>query len=133
MASSLIIFVVDDELLIQDLLDVALVEGGFEVAKASSGEEAIAMFEAADVEYRALITDVNLAPGKLTGWDVARRGRELHPELPVVYMTGDSGHHWASEGVPNSVLVPKPFAPVQIVTAISQLLNAGSNPLPSSP
>lgn len=132
MVASLVIFVVEDEVIIQDLLKEALIESGFEVAMASRGEEAIAMLDAAETEYRALITDVNLG-GKVTGWNVAKHGRERHPDLPVIYMTGDSGHHWASEGVPNSVLVTKPFAPVQIVTALSQLLNAGSNPLPSGP
>jgi hypothetical protein len=38
-----------------------------------------------------------------------------------------SGHgdQWASQGVPNSILLTKPFAPAQLVTAISQLLNTG--------
>ncbi len=128
--SSLLILVVEDDLVVQGLLEDALVAGGFEVAKASSGEEAIRMFDAGEAEYRALITDVNLGT-EVTGWNVAKHARELHPELAVIYMTGASGHQWASEGVPNSILIPKPFAPAQIVTAISQLLNAGSNPLPS--
>lgn len=83
------------------------------------------MFEARLADYRALVTDVNLS-GELTGWDAATRGRELNPDLPVVYMTGDSAHQWASRGVPNSVLIAKPFAPVQIVTAVSNLLNAAA-------
>jgi hypothetical protein len=33
------------------------------------------------------------------------------------------------QGVPNSLLLAKPFAPAQLVTAISQLLNAGAPPL----
>jgi hypothetical protein len=31
-----------------------------------------------------------------------------------------------SEDVPNSILLTKPFAPAQLVTAVSQLLNGGS-------
>jgi two-component system, cell cycle response regulator CpdR len=49
--------------------------------------------------------------------------------MPVIYMTGTHVDEWASKGVPNSVLLSKPFAPAQIVTAISQLLNA-SPPAP---
>lgn len=30
-----------------------------------------------------------------------------------------------SHGVPNSIPLQKPFAPAQLVTAVSQLLNAG--------
>jgi DNA-binding response OmpR family regulator len=85
------------------------------------------MLDAAGADYRALITDVHLTPGKLTGWDVAKRARELTPELPVVYMTGAAGHEWTSMGVPNSILLTKPFAPAQVLTAVSGLLNqAGS-------
>lgn len=46
-------------------------------------------------------------------------------EIPIVYMSGASGHGWTSHGVPNSVLIAKPFAIGQIVTAVSQLLTAG--------
>ena len=73
-----------------------------------------------------LATDINLGSDKLTGWDVARRAREIEPELPIVYMTGDGASDWASQGVPNSILLTKPFAPAQLLTAVSQLLNAGS-------
>jgi hypothetical protein len=41
-------------------------------------------------------------------------------------MTGAAADDWASEGVPNSILLKKPFAPAQLVTAVSQLLNTGS-------
>jgi two-component system cell cycle response regulator CpdR len=60
---------------------------------------------------------------------VARRAREINPATPVIYMTGTHGEEWASKGVPNSILLAKPFAPAQIVTAISQLLNAGTPPV----
>jgi len=74
-------------------------------------------------KYRALITDINL-PGRFSGWDVARRARELNPEIPVVYMTGAAADQWASQGLPDSILLTKPFAVAQIVTAVSQLINA---------
>jgi hypothetical protein len=43
--------------------------------------------------------------------------------MPVVYMTGHSAHEWASKGVPDSIMVAKPFAPAQIIIAVSTLLN----------
>ena len=121
------IFVVEDEPLIQEILQAVLEDSGFEVNVACSSMEAIATLEAQPSKFRALITDVNLACSELTGWDVAKRARELKPDLPVVYMTGDSAHEWTSVGVPNSVLLMKPFTFSQLVTAVSQLLN-GSVP-----
>jgi DNA-binding response OmpR family regulator len=52
----------------------------------------------------------------------------MKPELPVIYLTASDSHDWASLGVPNSVLIAKPFAPAQVLTAVSQLLNMGNTP-----
>jgi DNA-binding response OmpR family regulator len=120
---SVLIFLVEDEELIRQLLEEALTEGGFAVTMASTGKEAMALLDREGAEFGALITDVNL-PGNVTGWDVAKRARELNGGLPVIYITGASAHDWASKGVPNSQLLTKPFAPAQIVTAVSQLINA---------
>lgn len=43
--------------------------------------------------------------------------------MPVVYISGDSAHEWPVKGVPKSVMVPKPFAVAQIITAVPILLN----------
>lgn len=126
MTGSVVILLVEDEAFIQDLVELALQEGGFAVAKASSGVEAMAMLEADETEFHALVSDINLGRGP-TGWAVAKRARELNEHLPVVYVTGGNGHEWASQGVPNSVVVGKPFAAAQIVTAVSQLLNTSEH------
>ena len=118
-----VILVVDDDPAIQDVVMDALSEGGFEAAVTQPGEEAVPLLQGASANYRALITDINL-PGKLSGWEAAKRARELNPDIPVIYMTGAAAEEWASRGVPNSLLLQKPFAPAQIVTAIAQMLNA---------
>lgn len=91
---------------------------------ASSGENAVELLDAAEGKYRGLVTDINLRPGELDGWDVAQHAREIDPHFPVVYMSGKDADDWASKGVPNSIMLAKPFAPAQLVTAVSQLLNA---------
>ena len=121
---------VEDEAMILMMVETALQEGGFKVETASSAEEAIKMFDVPDVRYRALVSDINLHSGKLTGWDVARHAREVIPDIPVVYMTAANADEWTSQGVPNSVLVNKPFAPAQIITAVAQLLNTGGAAAP---
>src|SRR3954449_6446477 len=108
------------------MVEEALVDGGYTVSIASTLEDAFELLDAPDAAYRALVTDINLGDGKATGWDIARRAREVTVDLPVVYMTGASGDQWTSQGVPNSVLLTKPFAPSQVTTAVSQLLNGGS-------
>jgi len=119
------ILVVEDDQLIQALIEDALSDGGFESAMMTSGEEATALLQGNSSHYRAVVTDINLQ-GKLDGWEVARIARENDPAMPVIYMTGTHGEEWASKGVPNSILLAKPFAPAQLVTAISNLLNSGT-------
>ena len=116
----LLILVVEDDQLIKEMIQVALSEGGLDSEVVGSGEEAVALLQ--DQEYRALLTDINLQ-GELSGWDVAKRAREFRPDIPVVYMTGAAADQWPSHGVPGSILLQKPFAPAQVVTAIAQLLN----------
>jgi CheY-like chemotaxis protein len=123
----LLILIVEDDFLTQELVNGALAEGGFQTEITASGEDAITLLQGDGSKYRALLTDIHLN-GELTGWDVAKRAREINPEIPVVYMTGNAADQWPSHGVPRSVLLNKPFAPAQVVTAISQLLNEAPPP-----
>jgi DNA-binding response OmpR family regulator len=121
----LIILVVEDDHAIQSVVEEALTDGGFEPAIAASGEEAVTLLKGGLTKYRALVTDINLR-GTMGGWEVAKVAREIDPEFPIIYMTGASADQYASHGVPNSILLTKPFAPAQLVTAVSQLLNSGT-------
>ena len=120
-----VILVIEDEEAIQSLVEDALTEGGFEPAIAASGEEALTLLKGRAGSYRGLVTDITLR-GRIDGWEVARQAREIDPQFPVVYMSGASAEDWGSKGVPNSIMLSKPFAPAQLVTAISNLLNTGT-------
>ena len=120
-----VILVIEDEYPIQFLVQEALSGGGFEPAFSLSGEEAVSLLKKRKSEYRALVTDISLR-GKMDGWEVAQQAREIDPEFPVVYMSGASAADWTSKGVPNSIMLEKPFAAAQLVTAISNLLNNGT-------
>jgi DNA-binding response OmpR family regulator len=121
-----LVLVIEDDPDIQIVLEDALTEGGFEPAIAASGEEGVTLLKSGLIKYRALVTDVILK-GRMDGWEVARQSREIDPAFPIVYITGAAAGRWPSRGVPNSVLLEKPFAPAQVVTAISNLLNTGTS------
>lgn len=119
-----LILVVEDEALIREMVQSALEDAGFGVLTASTGDAGIELLGGDQGgPIRAVVTDVNLGSGA-SGWDVARRARELRPEMPMLYVTGGNADEWAANGVPHSLLINKPFAPAQIVTAVSQVVNA---------
>jgi DNA-binding response OmpR family regulator len=117
----LLVLLVEDEALVSMTVEAALEDAGFLIRTAASGKQAMEILDTEAESFNALITDVNLGP--VDGWAVARHARELEATIPVIYTTGDSAHQWTAYGVPGSVLVEKPFAPIQIVTAVSSLLN----------
>jgi DNA-binding response OmpR family regulator len=119
--NQLLILVVEDDPPIQVVVEDALIDGGFEPAIAPSGEEAVTLLKGRRGKYRALVTDIKLL-GRIDGWEVAKQAREIDPTFPILYITGVHADRWPSRGVPNSVLLTKPFAPAQLVTAVSQLL-----------
>ena len=120
-----ITLVVEDDQLIQSLVEETLSDGGFDTVVAASGEEALTLLQGHKGKYRALVTDINLT-GKMDGWEVAQHAREIEPDFPVVYVSGAAAADWTSKGVPNSIMLAKPFAPAQLLTAVSNLLNSGT-------
>ena len=117
------ILLVEDEALIVEILTAEFADTGFEVVVVSDGNRAIAELDADAARFKAVVTDIRLGKGP-DGWDVGRRARELVSDMSVVYVSGDSTHDWSSKGVPESVVILKPFAPTQLVTAVSTLITA---------
>jgi CheY-like chemotaxis protein len=121
-----LILVIEDEYLLQADIENVLTDAGFDTDIVASGEEALTLLMAGTKHPNLLVTDVQLA-GRLTGWEVAKRIREKDPSFPVIYVTAYS-QDWPAQGVPNSIVIPKPFASAQLMTAISNLLNGGTPP-----
>lgn len=123
MNEAISVLVVDDDTSIQSIVEETLSDGGYSPTLASTGEEAAMLLNVN--KYRAIVIDISFGRDRVRGWSIARRARAFDPALPVIYITGGNADDWAVEGVPNSILLRKPFAPTQLVTAVSQLLNVG--------
>ncbi|MEO6361136.1 MAG: response regulator [Sphingomicrobium sp.] len=121
--SELLILLAEDDALIALNLQDALEEAGFAVHHVAVGEEALIALDERHTNFCGVVTDIRFG-GDVSGWAIGRKAREHVPHLPVVYMSGDSAHEHTVEGVPESVMLQKPFASAQLVTAISTLLNA---------
>ncbi|AWM27981.1 two-component response regulator (plasmid) [Sinorhizobium fredii CCBAU 25509] len=114
---------VEDEGLLLFEFEEALTEAGFNVVAVSSGTKAMDYLRSAEGAAKGVVTDIRLPDRAFDGWEVARIAREIDPEVVVVYISGHGAVDWPSKGVPNSIVLEKPFAIAQLITAISQLLN----------
>jgi len=115
------ILLVEDDHLILEIAQDALEHAGYRVHVAKCGVDALDLMSRLSTDLAGLVTDIRLGEGP-NGWELARHARRTHPEIAVVYMTGDSAGDWRREGVAHSVVMQKPFVMARIVTALTTLL-----------
>ena len=82
------ILLIEDEPGVRRLVRRMLVERGYRVLEASSGEEALGVFENHHPIVDLVLTDVVMP--NMSGVEVAQRLTTLRPELKTLYMTGYS-------------------------------------------
>ena len=114
------ILIVDDEEVLRDVLDAVLRREGFDVISASSGEEALSILDAEEVDL--VILDVML-PG-ISGIDTLRSIRISTPQLPVVVITAFSSIDGAIEAMKYGAFhyIPKPFKNEEVVMTVNKAL-----------
>jgi DNA-binding response OmpR family regulator len=116
------VLLVEDEAFIAEMIQDALEDRGLRVKSVYSDRSAYAVLEGEAKSFSVLIADINLGPGT-SGFDVARRARELHPGLKVVYITGHAAH-LQKQGVDDSIMFPKPFYPDDLADRVMALLDS---------
>ncbi|HZB91693.1 MAG TPA: response regulator [Stellaceae bacterium] len=95
-----------------------LKQHGFSVLVATTGDEAIRLLAEHPVDL--LFTDV-VMPG-LNGFELARQGKLLRPELRVLYLTGHA-EKTEGRGVRHGKLLMKPLRAAEILAEICQALS----------
>ena len=103
-----LILIVEDEAAIRLALSGLLKREGYGVAQAANGAEAMSLLS--ERPYDFILTDLALGDG-LSGMDVLRKAKELHPETPVVMITAHGNEKVAVEAMKLGAddYVPKPF------------------------
>ncbi len=106
------ILVVDDERDIRDGSERILTRKGYEVTKASNGEEALERVK--ETLFAIVLLDLKM-PG-MDGLEVLRRIRQSHPEVLVIVITGYATIETAIEAMKLGAydFIPKPFKPDQL-------------------
>jgi len=115
-----VLLVEDDDSLRRGLAR-SLGQAGFNVLQAGSGEEALRLAEDFTSELPAVVMDIKLPDA--WGASLAQTIRSSHPELSVVYITGEAGDDPVlRSGLRDAhrVLL-KPFNPKELVEILKEL------------
>ncbi len=112
----------DDEFVRRYLVDV-LEFAGYEILPASTGLSAFDLvLRRPDV--RVLVTDVQMP--EMDGLSLARRAREIRPDIEVIYVSGGERSEMAAHSlVPGSCFLQKPCRATVLLKAIAILLSSG--------
>lgn len=94
----------------------------FSVLPAATGEDALEL--ARTRRFDALVTDVAL-PG-LTGPELARQVRAMHPGMPVLFMSGHPPHAIEPAELERGAFLQKPFSAATLVRRLNDLLDERS-------
>ena len=112
--------VADDEPLIRMDVEAILTEAGFQVLTAAGADEALDILFSRGPEIELLFTDVQMPPGTMTGYDLARRCAGDMPQIAILVASG--AQRPEPDTLPEGALfLDKPFSPDQVLRCLSQL------------
>ncbi|MBI5906140.1 MAG: response regulator, partial [Deltaproteobacteria bacterium] len=122
------VLVVEDEEMVREMVQEALLSDGYSIVSAGSGAEAIRIVERHEGPIDLLLTDL-VMPG-MNGMELSRRLLPLRPEMKVLYMSG-----YSKEAIPRfggmgegSVFLQKPVTPSILSRKVREILDAPANP-----
>ncbi len=118
-ARPIILVVDDDGQVLEGTRDI--VEAlGYAVIAARSGREALSILRG-DGTIDLLFTDISM-PG-MDGWELARRSKQMRPDLKIVYTSGFSFSPVPEAPRPGyGPLLPKPWRPAQLDRILQTIL-----------
>lgn len=122
------LIVVEDEALLRLLVQMTLEATDFDFRVLSNVGAALDALDAEAERFDVLLTNVNLGDAAVTGFDLARRARDLNPTVRVVYMSGDAGARFEKEKVPGSVFLEKPIDPDRLIALLRGPCEAEQKP-----
>jgi PAS domain S-box-containing protein len=114
-----LVLVVDDEANIRDLLRLVLSKSNFQLIEASNGADALLKVHELKDSLSYIITDMHMP--QLGGLGLARKVKQLLPDIPIIVMTGrlEAGEREQLVAQNITAIVEKPFSPKAILTALN--------------
>jgi CheY-like chemotaxis protein len=119
---------VEDEFFIREWIAQSLSEQGFAVDSVTNAVDALLHITRAPIDV--LLTDINL-PGGMDGTALARRAREMQPDLAVIYASSRAATLKQEARVPGSLLLPKPYEPAALGRLLAAVVRAAPLAVPA--
>ncbi len=115
------VLVVEDEPVVRGLIVEVLSDLGYAAIEAADGNQGLEVLQSKR-RIDLMITDMGL-PG-LNGRQIADAGRQLRPELRVLFMTGYAENAALASGFlePGMAMITKPFAMELLATRVREIL-----------
>jgi signal transduction histidine kinase len=113
------ILLVEDDVAVRRATARVLERAGYDVTAVADGEEALAVAGAAP-DLACVVSDV--AMPRMDGAALGRALTQLHPELPVLLMSGEAAPSTLAIEGPKRVFLPKPFDAAELTAAVARLL-----------
>ena len=116
------VLLVEDEALIREVMAEMLCLAGYDVTATCTGDEAAILL--AEDWFDLLLTDITM-PGQIDGFGLAEHARELHPGLPVVFVSGRPDTEQRARGVAQpSAFFPKPYDVDALIGTVGRMAAA---------
>ena len=114
------ILMVDDEPNMRATVSELLMDDGYTVDVAESGEQAVEMLAEPGSEYFMMITDGRL--GGMSGYELLKKAKADFPKMPVILITAFATPKLAVEAIQNGAVdyLSKPFAPEELLHAVDR-------------
>jgi len=120
-----VVLLVEDEYGVRKLVRKMLVQQGYRVIEASSGEEALRLCDRHSGSIHLLLSDVVMP--NMSGRELAERLCAARPDLRVLYMTGYTEDAIVQHGVlePGVAVLNKPFLSDALARKLRDVLDNG--------
>ena len=119
---------VEDEFFIREWIAQELSEQGYAVDSVTNAADALLHITRAPIDV--LLTDINL-PGGMDGTALARRARELQPNLTIIYASARASALKQEARVPGSLVLPKPYEPAVLGRLLAVAIRAAPVAVPA--
>ena len=117
-----LVLVVEDEPAIRELVRRTLEAAGLVVIEAEDGRQALDIFALGGEPPKLVLSDVIMP--HLNGRELSDALADLHPSLPVLFMSGYTGDDVLARSLlpETAPFIQKPFAPEELLSRVREML-----------